>query len=73
MTMKLSDGDLMIAEEYLRKSGVIHGGMNNPNHTSRAKDVLTHIFEQFKEMREFQKKTIAEHEARLNKAVINSL
>jgi hypothetical protein len=40
MPMKISDGDLLIAEEYLEKSGT-YRSMNNPNHFSRAKDVLT--------------------------------
>lgn len=71
MPMKISDRDLMIAEEYLRRS--YDRGMTNHHDAPRARDVLQHILDQAIEMRAFQRKTVAEHEARLNAAVINRL
>lgn len=57
MPMKPNDADMMIAEEYLRKS---YATMNNLNHTGRAKDVLLHIFEDYKTRRAATRKKTKE-------------
>jgi hypothetical protein len=50
MPMTISDGDLMIAEEYLEKSGCFKQ-MDNPAHVGRARDVLAYALTAFKEQR----------------------
>lgn len=51
MPMTISDGDLMIAEEYLEKSGCFKQ-MDNPTHLGRARDVLAHALKVLKEERD---------------------